>query len=153
MRRYPNIAVVIIILVLISVFSLSSKYAMSSDPTDNTSKYRIEYVAPENSKLKLSGDALKALEQENFLVATIKVDRNGYIPPGIEIRTRISPLIFTANIPREMLKCLLDDPAVISIEPACELTPSSVSLHWELPTFARACATAHSHDFGFLVIP
>jgi hypothetical protein len=82
---------------------------------------RVEYVSPESSKLKLSGEALRALNRESFLVATVKVAKEGYIPHGIEVRTWISPSIFTANIPREILERLDDDSAVISIEPAYKL--------------------------------
>lgn len=112
----------IIIVVATSIFVLPiPKYAMSSDSHENTSKYRVEYVSPESSKLKLSGEALRALNREDFLVATLKVAKEGYIPTGIEVRTWISKSIFTANIPREILECLDDDPAVISIEPAYKL--------------------------------
>lgn len=108
---------------LIAVFPIS-KYAMSSnehDSTSNTSKYRVEYVTPEISKLKLSGEVLRESNQEAFLVATVKVTKEGYIPCGIEVRTWVSPLIFTANIPREILDRLESDPAVVSIEPAYKL--------------------------------
>lgn len=112
----------IIIVVATSIFVLPiPKYAMSSDPHENTSKYRVEYVSPESSKLKLSSEALQSLDREDFLVATVKVVKEGYIPPGIEVRTWISPSIFTANIPREILERLDDDPAVVSIEPAYKL--------------------------------
>jgi hypothetical protein len=114
-------AIIVIAIASISVLSLSAKYAMSSDPHDNTSKYRVEYVSPENSKLKLSEEALTTSEQEQMLVATVKVARAEYVPAGIEIRTRISPSIFTANIPREILHRLEQDPDVVSIEPAYKL--------------------------------
>lgn len=114
----------IIIVVATSIFVLPiPKYAMSSDPHENTSKYRVEYVSPENSKLKLSGEALRALNREDFLVATVKVAKEGYVPPGIEVRTWINQSIFTGNIPREILERLDEDPAVVSIEPAYKLRP------------------------------
>jgi hypothetical protein len=56
-----------------------------------------------------------------MVVATVKVAQAEYVPAGIEIRTRISPSIFTANIPREILHRLEQDPEVISIEPAHNL--------------------------------
>ena len=108
--------------VVTSIFILLiPKYAMSSDPHENTSKYRVEYVTPESSKLKLSEEALRSLNREDSLVATVKVAKEGYIPPGIEVHTWISSSIFTANIPREILERLDDDPAVVSIEPAYKL--------------------------------
>lgn len=90
--------------------------AMSSEPQNNSSKYKIESVAPEHSKLRLSGEALQLLNQESFLLATVKVAKEGYIPAGIEIRALISPFIFTAKIPRERLAQLEHDPAVVSME-------------------------------------
>lgn len=114
-------AIIVIAIASISVLSLLAKSAMSSDPHDNTSKYRVEYVSPENSKLKLSDEALTTSDQEQMLVATVKVAQAEYVPAGIEIRTRISPSIFTANIPREILHRLEQDPNVISIEPAYKL--------------------------------
>lgn len=112
--------IIVIVSMLILVFPIS-KYAMSSDRQDNTSKYRVEYVPPESSKLKLSGEALRQLDREAFLVATVKVAKERYVPSGVEIRTWISPSIFTANIPREILDRLLDDPAVVAIEPVYKL--------------------------------
>jgi predicted DNA-binding transcriptional regulator len=94
---------------------------MSSDNQDNTSEYRVEYVTPENSKLRMSEEAFRKLDQEAFLVATVKVSQEGYVPPGIEVRTWIGPLIFTANIPREVLEQLEQDPAVVTIEPVYNL--------------------------------
>jgi hypothetical protein len=113
-------AIMVIVSTLIVVFPIS-KYVMSSEQHDNTSKYRVEHVSPESSKLKLSGEALRALSQEDFLVAAVKVAKEGYIPPGIEVRTWISPSIFTANIPREILDRLEGDPGVVSIEPVYKL--------------------------------
>lgn len=113
-------AILVIVSMLIAVFPIS-KYAMSSNDHDNTSKYRVEYVTPESSKLKLSGEALRELNQEAFLVATVKVSKEGYVPSGIEVRTWVSPLIFTANIPRAILDRLERDAAVVSIEPVYKL--------------------------------
>ena len=120
MKRWHQ-AIIVIVLMLIAVLPIS-KYAMSSNEYDNTSKYRVEYVTPKSSKLKLSGEFLRELNQEAFLVATVKVANEGYVPSGIEVRTWISPLIFTANIPREILDRLEGDPAVVSIETAYKLS-------------------------------
>jgi hypothetical protein len=119
MKRWHK-AIIVIVSMLIAVFPIS-KYAMSSNEHDNTSKYRVEYVTPESSKLKLSGEVLGELNQEAFLVATVKVAKEGYVPSGIEVRTWVSPLIFTAKIPRETLDRLESDSVVVSIEPAYKL--------------------------------
>jgi hypothetical protein len=94
---------------------------MSSDKQDNTSKYRVEYVTPQPSKLRLSGEALRKLNREEPLLATVKVSQEGYVPSGVEVRTKISPFIFTANIPYEVLERLEQDPAVVAIEPVYNL--------------------------------
>ena len=105
---------------LIAVFPIS-KYAMYSNKHDNISKYKVEYVTPESSKLKLCGEFLRELNQEASLVASIKVTKEGYVPSGIEVRTWVSPLIFTANIPRGILDRIESDPAVVSVESAYKL--------------------------------
>ncbi|MGK7916545.1 MAG: hypothetical protein AB4038_13540 [Prochloraceae cyanobacterium] len=97
------------------------KYAMSSDKQDNNSKYKVEYVTPKYSKLRLSGEALRKLNQEEPLVATLKVSQEGYVPSGVEVRTWIAPSIFTANIPHEVLDRLEQDPCVVAIEPVYNL--------------------------------
>jgi hypothetical protein len=98
-----------------------SKSAMSSDEQNNTSKYRVEYVTPEHSKLRLSGTSQEKPNQAASLVATIKVSQEEYVPSGVEVRARISPLIFTAVIPYEVLEQLQEDPAIVVIEPAYRL--------------------------------
>jgi hypothetical protein len=113
-------AIIVIASMLIVVLPLS-KYAMSSDKQDNTSKYRVEYVTPKHSKLRLSEEALRGLDREEPLVATVKVSKEGYVPTGVEVRTWIAPSIFTANIPRDVLEQLEQDPAVVAIEPVYNL--------------------------------
>jgi hypothetical protein len=113
-------AIIVIASMLIVVLSLS-KYAMSSNKQDNTSKYRVEYITPKHSKLRLSGEALRKLNQQEPLVATVKVSHEGYVPSGVEVRTWISPSIFSANIPPEILARLEQDPAVVAIEPVYNL--------------------------------
>jgi hypothetical protein len=113
-------AIIVIASMLIIVLPLS-KYAMSSDKQDNTSKYRVEYVTPKHSKLRLSAEALRGLNREAPLVATVKVSKEGYVPSGVEVRTWIAPSIFTANIPLDVLERLENDPAVMAIEPVSNL--------------------------------
>lgn len=113
-------AIILIASMLIIVLPLV-KYAMSSDKQDNNSKYKVEYVTPKYSKLRLSGEALRKLNQEEPLVATLKVSQEGYVPSGVEVRTWIAPSIFTANIPHEVLDRLEQDPCVVAIEPVYNL--------------------------------
>ena len=113
-------AIIVIASMLILVLPLS-KYLMSSDKQNDTAKYRVEYVTPEYSKLRLSGESLKKLNQEESFMATVRVSEEEYVPSGVEVRTWISPLIFTANIPRDVLEQLEQDPAVVAIEPVYNL--------------------------------
>ena len=113
-------AIIVIASMLILVLPLS-KYLMSSDKQNNTAKYRVEYVTPEYSKLRLSGESLKKLNQEESFMATVRVSQEGYVPSGVEVRTWISPSIFTANIPHEVLEQLEQDPVVVVIEPVYNL--------------------------------
>jgi hypothetical protein len=119
MKRWHK-AIIVIVSTLILILPIS-RYAMSSDKQDNTSRYRLEYVEPGNAKLKLNEEALRDLNQEASIVATVKVSTEGYIPSGVEMRTQVSPLIFTANIPRKVLDRLENDPNVVSIEPVYKL--------------------------------
>lgn len=119
MKRWHKTIIVIASMLILTLAPF--KYTMSSDKQDNTSQYRVEYVTPDNSKLRLSGEAFRELNQEAFLVATVKVAKEGYVPSGVEIRTWISPSIFTANIPYEILEGLEDDPAVVAVEPVYKL--------------------------------
>lgn len=113
-------AIIVIASMLIIVLPLD-KYAMSSEKQDNTSKYRVEYVTPKPSKLRLSGETLRKLDREDPLVATVRVSQEGYVPYGVEVRARISPSIFTANISPKVLEKLEEDPAVVAIEPVDNL--------------------------------
>lgn len=106
--------------ILVVACPLSSD-AMSSHNQDKSPDYRVEYRMPEGTKLKSGEEVLDEQNQDVFLVATIKVSEAGYIPAGVEVRARISPLIFTANIPPEVLPQLEQDPIVLAIEPAQNL--------------------------------
>ena len=72
-------------------------------------------------RLRLSGKSLKKLNQEGSFITTVRVSQKGYVPSGVEVRTWISPSIFTANIPFEALGELEQDPAVVAIEPVYNL--------------------------------
>jgi hypothetical protein len=55
------------------------------------------------------------------VLATVRVAKDGYIPSEVEMRTQISSLLFTANIPCEVLDDLESDFDVVSIEPVYKL--------------------------------
>jgi hypothetical protein len=122
MKEWHNAikAAIVMASILIIILSLST-YAMPSDKQDSTSDYRVEYVTPESSKLRLSGEAFRGLDPGSPLVATVRVSQEGYVPSGVEVRTWIGSSIFTANISKGILAQLEQDPLVVSIEPVYDL--------------------------------
>ena len=71
-------------------------------------------------------DSLKKLESASLSPATtrqedeaveviIKVRKENYAPPGIDIRAQIDPCLFTCRIPAKSLQVLEDDPNVVSV--------------------------------------
>lgn len=113
-------AIIVIVSALILILP-TPRYVMSSNKQNNIPQYRVEYVKPGNSKLKLNGETLRELSQEAPVVATVKVSTEGYIPSGVKVRTQVSPSIFTASISHEVLDHLEGDPCVVSIEPVYKL--------------------------------
>lgn len=91
--------------------------------TDNAPKYRVGHVTHESAPRKLSGNIYGELDEESVIVATVKVDRDGYIPPDVVLRARIAPTIFTADIPYKALDRLESDDAVVAIELPRRLQP------------------------------
>jgi hypothetical protein len=53
--------------------------------------------------------------------ATVRVGVAGYVPPGVTLRARIDPLLFTADVPVARLPDLEADAAVVSVQPALPL--------------------------------
>lgn len=53
-----------------------------------------------------------------------KVSEAGYVPAGVTVRAQISPTIFTAELTRDDIDRLQQDPKVISIGTAKEIRPA-----------------------------
>lgn len=113
--------VIIGMISIVMVTFSPSRYLMASEHQDQTPEYRIEQSLPEHSKLKQGAKVFGEEHQSDFLVATVKVSKEGYVPSGVEIRARISPSLFTAKIPWDVLPQLEQDPTVLAIEPSYNL--------------------------------
>lgn len=50
------------------------------------------------------------------VLAIVKVCQPGYVPEGVEVRSRIDDELFTAEIPAGRLQQVRDDPQVASVE-------------------------------------
>lgn len=57
------------------------------------------------------------------LIAIIEVSEAGCLPPGVQLRERITPTLVTAVIPRAVLEAVLADDRVVLVESATELRP------------------------------
>jgi hypothetical protein len=68
---------------------------------------------------KVSGplaDELGDVPANETLSAIVKVSEAGYVPEAADQRARISDTLFTANVRRDLLGALEDDPRVVSVE-------------------------------------
>jgi hypothetical protein len=77
------------------------------------------------SKLVASPSFVEALASESTVVATVRVSRPYYIPPDLNLRTRISPTLFTASMTKRGLMATLDDAAVEAVQPSQTLHPDA----------------------------
>lgn len=88
-------------------------FAMAND----NPRYRLESAPPCHPKMRLSLP-LENCHEPALIEASVKVSAPGYVPDGVEIRARISPVLFTGIIPREILPTVLRDPKVVSVDPS-----------------------------------
>ncbi len=81
----------------------------------NKSKYRLESTEQLSRKLEIDPRTLDINTLKGLLPVTVKVSQADYVPPSIYIRARISPNLFTADIPVDAIERLEEDPLVISV--------------------------------------
>lgn len=48
--------------------------------------------------------------------AIVRVSEGGYVPPGVNVRSRIDDQIFTAEMPADRVPALREDARVVSVE-------------------------------------
>src|SRR5262249_55306551 len=73
---------------------------------------------------KIEGPRPREPRGDTPLLAIVKVRRDGYVPPGVTVRARLGPTLFTAELPAATLAPLEADPLVESIAPAQRLKSS-----------------------------
>ena len=70
-----------------------------------------------------SGDEAAA-SADNTTAVIVRVSAEGYVPPGIAVRARISPTLFTADVTAAELQRLQGDETVASISRARGVYPA-----------------------------
>jgi hypothetical protein len=66
----------------------------------------------------------RSADETDRVAVTFKVSEEGYVPSGVTVRAQISRTIFTAQVTREDIDRLQQDPKVISIGTAKEIRPA-----------------------------
>lgn len=69
----------------------------------------------EFKKLELTSAPKEAPDPHATVTAIIKVNRDGYVPEGVEVRARVDGTMFTAALTAGRLELLEDDPDVASV--------------------------------------
>jgi hypothetical protein len=90
---------------------------MWDTPMDNQhqSNYRLEPTEQLSEKLEIDPRTIDITALKGLLPATVKVSQADYVPSAIHVRARISPNLFTADIPVDAIERLEADPLVISV--------------------------------------
>jgi len=58
------------------------------------------------------------LQGDQLVSVTVKVNKPGYVPKGVKVRSRIDEYFFTANTPAKNLNEMSNDPLIVSFSPA-----------------------------------
>lgn len=85
-------------------------------PRDDRGAFEVERI---EGARKVSGplaDSLGDMPANETLSAVVKVNEAGYVPDATDQRARISDTLFTANVRRDLLDALEEDPRVVSVE-------------------------------------
>lgn len=85
-------------------------------PSDDRGAFEVEQI---EGARKVSGplaDSLGDMPANETLSAVVKVNEAGYVPDATDQRARISDTLFTANVRRDLLDALEEDPRVVSVE-------------------------------------
>lgn len=54
------------------------------------------------------------VEEPQMVAVIVQVNEPNYVPPDLEVRAQIDPMLFTANVPLSSLMALEEDPKVQS---------------------------------------
>jgi hypothetical protein len=72
----------------------------------------------ELNKLAATPSFVEGLSSASTVVATVRVSQPYYVPAALNLRTRISPTLFTASMSKQGLMATLNDAAVEVVQPS-----------------------------------
>jgi hypothetical protein len=87
--------------------------------------FQRENSAIELNKLAAAPSFVKGLSSASTVVATVRVSQPDYIPASLNLRTRISPTLFTATMSKQGLMATLRDAAVEVVQPSQIIYPDT----------------------------
>jgi hypothetical protein len=87
--------------------------------------FHSENSAVELNKLAAAPSFVQGLSSASTVVATVRVSQPNYIPASLNLRTRISPTLFTATMSKQGLMRTLRDTAVEVVQPSQILHPDA----------------------------
>jgi hypothetical protein len=87
-------------------------------------------LQPENggielNKLAAAPSFMEGLSLATTVVATVRVSQPYYVPAALNLRTRISPTLFTASMSKHGLIATLSDAAVEVVQPSQIIHPDA----------------------------
>lgn len=75
------------------------------------------------SPRKTSGASSRAGAATSGGPLLLKVRTPGYVPPGVDVRARVSPTLLTVTATRSVVRGLETDPEIVAISPSTKLEP------------------------------
>jgi hypothetical protein len=79
--------------------------------------FQIESAGRHLGKLVATPSFMENLSSAGTVIATVRVSQSHYVPEALNLRTRISPPLFTASMSKHGLAAL-DDATVESVQPS-----------------------------------
>jgi len=73
---------------------------------------------PASNKLVATPSFIENLSSAGTVIATVRVSQSHYVPEALNLRTRISPTLFTASMSKQGLMAALDDATVEPVQPS-----------------------------------
>jgi hypothetical protein len=67
-------------------------------------------------KLKIEETREESPSSDEHVKAIVRVSENGYVPPGVHVRSRIDGQMFTAELPADLVATIREDKRVVSVE-------------------------------------
>lgn len=84
-------------------------------------KFSTRSIAPPHPKISGAGGPWPP---QGRLAVAVRVSEAGHVPAGLQLRERIDPFLFTAELDAADLYRVADDPGVVSIAPARRIEPT-----------------------------